>query len=99
MLVDLRHALPGTPVIQRAVPVHGAATARHRRPRAVAVSEYDPGTHQATVRVLAGPEEKLRKLPSLLGRDAAGMAFTVAEGTLHEWPEADSSVWKAVSTT
>ncbi len=48
----------------------------------IAVSEYDPGTNQTIVREVAGPEDKLRKLPRLLGRDAVGLVFTVAEGTL-----------------
>ncbi len=48
----------------------------------IAVSEYDSGTNQTTVRGVTGPEDKLRKLPRLLGRDPVGMVFTVAEGTL-----------------
>ena len=47
----------------------------------IAVSEYDPGTNQTIVRGMAGPEDKLRKLSMLLGRDPMGLAFTVAEGT------------------
>ncbi len=48
----------------------------------IAVSEYNPSTHQTIVRAMAGPEDKLRKLPRLLGRNAVGLVFTVAEGTL-----------------
>jgi PAS domain S-box-containing protein len=47
----------------------------------IAVSEYSPSTNQTTVRALAGPEDKLRKIPGLLGKDAVGLTFTVAEGT------------------
>ncbi len=52
----------------------------------IMVSEYDPDTNQTTLRALAGPADKLRKVPALLGRDPIGLALTVAEGTLERVP-------------
>ncbi len=48
----------------------------------IVVSEYDPGTNQTIVREVAGLADKLRHGSALLGRDLAGLAFTVAEGTV-----------------
>jgi PAS domain S-box-containing protein len=47
----------------------------------VAVSEYRAETNQTRVQAVAGPDETMRQLVSLLGRDPTGMVFTVADGT------------------